>query len=133
MKSEMNKKKKKNKIPYNEGNVVERIDLQENAPFQILKYKEEIIVTHYDIVQGSGNVITKIDSAKQQTIISLENEGLYQALILDDLLFASNGEGQIFTYSLPDFKLIDQRTLAQHENSAEYYYMSSFFICPVDS
>jgi len=111
-----------------EGNIVERINLEVNAPFQILKYKDELIVTHYDIVQCKGNVITKIDPAtKQQTIISLENEGLYQALILGNFLYASNGEGQISVYSLPDFELADQRALVRHDDGKEYYYMSSFF------
>jgi hypothetical protein len=118
----------------NEGNIIERIDLKDNAPFQILEYKGELIITHYDIVQCNGKVITKINPlTKQQTIISLQNEGLYQALIFNDFLYTSDGEGHIFIYTLPDFELVDQRTLVKHDDKTAYYYMSSFFIYPIAS
>ena len=104
------------------------IRLKEEHPFQIVNYKDKLIISHYDPVQIQGNKITLYDlETNEQQVVTLENN-LSQILIKDDKVYSTDGE-YLYAYSINNtaFKLINKIDIYTKRNSSTFYYVSGFF------
>jgi len=104
------------------------IKLKENYPFQIIIYKDKLIISHYDLVQIKGNKIT-IYAPKTgiQQVVTLENE-LSQIFIKDDKLY-SMGREYLNVYSIDNtnFELLSKTDIYTKRKDRRFYYLSGFF------
>ncbi|MBU3093413.1 hypothetical protein KPL35_15215 [Clostridium sp. CF011] len=107
---------------------VSNIKLKERYPFQILNYKNKLIISHYDLVQMQGNKITIYDpGTNEQDVVTLENN-LGQISIKDDKLYSKDGE-YLYVYSINNktFKLINNVDIYTKRKNILFYYVSGFF------
>ena len=108
---------------------ISNIQLKEEFPFQILKYKNKLIISHYDLVQIKGNKITIYDpKTNEQKVVTLENE-LAQIHIKDDKLYSMDRD-YLYVYSINDteFKLINKVDIHTKRESKTFYYLSGFIV-----
>ncbi|WP_353097695.1 hypothetical protein [Tissierella praeacuta] len=106
------------------SNKVEAINTGEYYPNDILLYKDNIIVTHNDLVINEGNTLTVLDKDCQAVrVIDLENK-TELAGILKNYLVVGNQE-KICLYDIEDnFKLTKEKSIQKGENS----YISNIII-----
>lgn len=104
------------------------IKLQELYPFQILNYRDKLIISHFNLVQAQGNIITMFDPiTNEQKVLNLENN-LAQILIKDDKLYSMDGDF-LYVYSISDkdFKLLNRIDIHTMKKSSKYFYLAGFF------
>lgn len=105
------------------------IQLTEKYPFQILPYKDQLIISHYDLVQLQGNKITIYDpKTGAQQVVALENS-LAQIFIQGDQLYARDGE-YLYVYGIVGtaFKLIKKVDIYTQRENRTFFYLSGFFM-----
>ena len=108
---------------------ISNIHLKEEFPFQILNYKNKLIISHYDLVQIKGNKITIYDPKNnEQQVVALENN-LAQIYIKDDKLYSMDRD-YLYVYSINDsgFKLINKVDIHTKRGSKTFYYSAGFFV-----
>ena len=113
---------------------ITNIDLQEEYPFQIIKYKNKLIISHYDLVQGQGNKITIYNpKTGEQQGVTLENN-LSQIFIEDDKIYSRDSD-YLYVYAIKDthFELINKVDIHTKKNSNNFFYLSGFFVNEQDT
>lgn len=108
---------------------VSNIRLKEKYPFQIINYKDKLIISHYDLVQMQGNKVTIYDpKTNDQQVVTIENN-LCQIFIKDNKLYSRDRE-YLYVYSIDNatFKLTNKVNIYTKRKNRTFYYLSGFFI-----
>lgn len=105
---------------------ISNIVLKEDYPFQIINYKDKLLISHYNLVQTQGNKITIYDpKTNEQQGVTLENN-LSQIFIKDDKLYSRDGE-YLYVYSINTFKLLNKIDIYTRRGDKKFYFLSAFF------
>jgi hypothetical protein len=107
---------------------ISNIKLNEQYPFQIINYKDKLLISHYTLSQLQGNIITIYDpKTNEQLNVTLENN-LEQILIKDDMLYSMDGEF-LYVYSInnTEFNLIKKVDIHTKKDSSTFYYIAGMF------
>lgn len=105
------------------------IKLKESYPFQILEYKDKLIISHFDMVQARGRKITIYDpkSGNQQSA-TLDND-LNQILIRNDKLYSMDNDNMyVYSISGSEFKLINKVDVHTKRENDKKFYLAGFFL-----
>ena len=108
---------------------ISNIQLKEEFPFQILSYKNKLIISNYDLVQLKGNKITIYDpTTNEQKVVTVENN-LAQIFIKDDKLYSMDRD-YLYVYSIndTDFKLTKKVDIHTKGESETFFYLAGFFV-----
>lgn len=105
-------------------NGIEEIDIKEKSPNDILKYKEKILITNYELVTNQGDKITVLNSdSKEMETIELNTKTELSG-IMGEILVIANQE-KLSLYDIENnFELIKQIDIEKDDDS----YISSLII-----
>jgi hypothetical protein len=97
------------------------LTLKEYSPFQILKYKDSLIITHVNVVQHTGTSITILNkNTGEQRLINLQNIP-YQSIIHQNKLVSTDGN-DIYIYDLINFKLLEKKSIRSDLNFSYLFF-----------
>lgn len=100
-------------------------DLKENFPFQIMEYKDKLLITHFDPVGVEGNKISLFNPDDGSSeIIELKHN--VEQLDLDGEEIIILGNGYLYRYN-KDFLLIDDVKVFNDRDTEYNYYTTGIF------
>jgi hypothetical protein len=90
----------------NDGTIT-NIQLSEDYPNQIIKYKDSLLITHYNAQTNTGNKLTILNLiTNKQKIVSF-NHTLKQIEVNNDKLYACD-DTNMYIYDLGNYQLLDK-------------------------
>ena len=99
-------------------------ELDQDRPDTILKYKDQLLISHNDIINGTGTFLTRLDR-KTGTINSLDLKvNLSYMDLYNDKLIVSDMENVMIFNIKDDFKLIKKIKVNKHGDN----YISSIIV-----
>ena len=99
-------------------------ELDQDRPDTILKYKDQLLISHNDIINGTGTFLTRLDR-KTGTINSLDlKKNLSYMDLYNDKLIVSDMENVMIFNIEDDFKLIKKIKVNKHGDN----YISSIIV-----
>lgn len=103
---------------------LEAISLPEANPLQIIDYKDELWISHCNLVQQEGHTLTIYNPKTRQSKVVTFNHLILQIAIKDDRFYASDGT-YLYMYQINSdtLKLIKNVKILTQPT----YYVSSFF------
>ncbi len=108
-----------------ESREIRTYDLKENYPFQIMEYKDRLLITHFDPVAVKGNMISIFDIKDGSSEVIEFNHNIEQ-LELDGENIIILGDGYLHKYD-SNFSLINSIKVVNDRDSNCYYYTTGFF------
>lgn len=105
---------------------VRTYDLKEDFPFQIMEYKDKLLITHFDPVGVVGNKIS-IFNTKDGSSELIELEHNIEQLGFDGKYIIILGNSHLYRYD-KEFKLKDSTLVANDNKTDCHYYTTGFFM-----
>lgn len=100
-------------------------ELKEDYPFQILEYKDNLLITHFDPVSVTGNGISIFNMEDESSkTINLDHNIEQLAIDGEDIIIL--GEGSFYIYD-EDFILKESTSILEERNTNYHYYTTGFF------
>lgn len=100
-------------------------NLEKNYPFQIIEYKEKLLITHFDPVAVKGNTIS-IFNVKDESSEVIEFSHNIEQIVLDDENIVILGNGYLYIYD-NRFSLLNSIRVVNERNDNCYYYTTGLF------
>lgn len=113
-------------VEYNRDSGEVRIyELKENFPFQILEYKDKLLITHFDPVGVTGNMISIFDMDNGGSELIKFNHNIEQ-LELDGEDVVILGNGHLYRYD-KEFSLKNSTSVINYRKTDYHYYTTGIF------
>lgn len=90
---------------------LELVKLKEEAPYQIFKNDDNIIITHYDFPTRSGNKVTVLNNELNQKKVYYLKNDLYLSHMGDNVLYSLDHNYKLYQYNINDFALLSEYQL----------------------